>query len=138
MVLLPHKWNETWIITAKYDNRITNCQAMGGPEWPHKKKKSLIYLVLTPSFSLPPKTKTLAIAQQKSKNLKIHWRLSTKKSVWSNIFWYVKGYIFWKFIQYTIHWNKTQMLKNFLWTNKRYEKFTLFSFGSSNWSQIYL
>ena len=26
-------------------------------------------------------------------------------------FIYVKVYIFWKYIQYTIHWDKTQMLK---------------------------
>ena len=46
--------------------------------------------------------------------LRIHWRLSTiikssNKSVWSNGFWYVKVYIFWKFIQYSIHWDKAQM-----------------------------
>ena len=48
------------------------------------------------------------------------WRLSTiliasNKSV-STVFWYVKVYInseFWKFIQYTIHWDKTQTLKKF-------------------------
>ena len=50
--------------------------------------------------------------------LKIHWRLSTiletnDKSVWSNVFWYVKVCIFWKCIQYTIHWDKTQILKKF-------------------------
>ena len=50
--------------------------------------------------------------------LRIHWRLSTvlktsNKSVWSNVFWYVKVYIFWKYIQYTIHWDKTQMSKKF-------------------------
>ena len=44
-------------------------------------------------------------------NLRIHWRHSTiwgtsKKSVWSNVFWYLKVYIFWKYIQYTIHWDK--------------------------------
>ena len=33
------------------------------------------------------------------------------KSVWSNVFWYLKLYIFWKCIQYTINWDKTQMLK---------------------------
>ena len=49
--------------------------------------------------------------------LRIHWRLSTilktsNKSVWSNVFWYVKVCIFWKCIQYTIHWDKTQILKN--------------------------
>ena len=48
--------------------------------------------------------------------LRIHWKLSTilktsSKSVWSNVLWYKKIYIFWKFIQYSIHWNKTQMLK---------------------------
>ena len=34
-----------------------------------------------------------------------------QKSVWSNVFWYVKVCIFWKYIQYTAHWDKTQMLK---------------------------
>ena len=33
-----------------------------------------------------------------------------QKSVWSNIFWCVKVCIFWKGIQYNIHWNKTHML----------------------------
>ena len=51
-------------------------------------------------------------------SLRIHWRLSmilktSNKSVWSNVFWYVKVCIFWKCIQYTIHWDKTQMLKKF-------------------------
>ena len=50
--------------------------------------------------------------------LKIQWRLSTiletsNKSVWSNIFWYVKICIFWKCIQYNIHWDNTQVLKKF-------------------------
>ena len=50
--------------------------------------------------------------------LRIHWRLSTilktsNKSVWSSVFWYVKVRIFWKCIQYTIHWDKTQMLQEF-------------------------
>ena len=35
------------------------------------------------------------------------------KSVWSNVLWYVKVCIFWKCIQYTIHWDETQMLKKF-------------------------
>ena len=53
-----------------------------------------------------------------SKDLKIHWRLSTilknkQKSVWSNVFWYVKACVFWKCISYTIHWDKTQMSKKF-------------------------
>ena len=36
-----------------------------------------------------------------------------QKSVWSNVFWYVKVYIFWKCIQYTVHWDETQILKKF-------------------------
>ena len=48
--------------------------------------------------------------------LRIQWRFSrilkaSNKSAWSNVFWYFKVYIFCKFIQYTIHWDKTQMLK---------------------------
>ena len=38
------------------------------------------------------------------------------ESAWSNIFLYIKVYIFQKFIQYTMHWNKTHMLKNLLQT----------------------
>ena len=33
------------------------------------------------------------------------------KTLWSNIFWYVKLCIFWKCFPYIIHWGKTQMLK---------------------------
>ena len=51
--------------------------------------------------------------------LTIHWRLSkilkrSNKSVSSNIFWYVKVYIF-CIIQYATHWDKTQMLKKYPW-----------------------
>ena len=51
-------------------------------------------------------------------HLRIHWRLLTiletrRKFAWSNVFWYVKVYLFWECNQYTIHWDKTQMLKNF-------------------------
>ena len=35
-----------------------------------------------------------------------------RKRVWSNVFRYVKVYIFWKFIQSNIHWDKKKMLKN--------------------------
>ena len=50
--------------------------------------------------------------------LRIHWRLSTilktsKKTHEVMFFWYVKVGILWKCIIYTIHWNKTQMLKKF-------------------------
>ena len=60
-----------------------------------------------------------------------------QKNVWSNAFWYVKVCIFLKNIQYTIHWDKTQILKKVLWTNKRYKKCPLFSFANSNLSQSY-
>ena len=36
---------------------------------------------------------------------------TSSKNVWSNVFWYVKVYIFWNFIQHTINWDKTEMLK---------------------------
>ena len=36
---------------------------------------------------------------------------SKQNSVWSNVFWYIKVCIFWTFIQYTMHWDKTQKLK---------------------------
>ena len=36
---------------------------------------------------------------------------TSNKSVWSNIIWYVKACILWKYIQYTIHLDKTQILK---------------------------
>ena len=53
-----------------------------------------------------------------AKSLQIHWGLSTiletsNKSVWSNVFWYVRVCIFWKFIQYTWRWDKIQILKKF-------------------------
>ena len=36
-----------------------------------------------------------------------------QKSVWSNVIWYVKVCIFWKCIQYTLHWDKTLILEKF-------------------------
>ena len=44
--------------------------------------------------------------------LKIHLRLLTtlktsNNSVWRNVFWFIKVYILWNFIQYNIHWDKT-------------------------------
>ena len=51
-----------------------------------------------------------------------------------NVFWYVKVYIFWKFIQYTTQWDKTQMLKKFP-SNKTTvtKKCTLFPLVDSNY-----
>ena len=34
-----------------------------------------------------------------------------QKSISSNVFWYVKTCIFWKCIQYTTYWDKTEILK---------------------------
>ena len=69
--------------------------------------------------------------------LGIHWRLSkilktSNKNVWSNVFWYVKVCIFWKCIQYTIHWDKAEILKNkrsenalfLLWRGPTHHSFT--------------
>ena len=39
---------------------------------------------------------------------------TSSKIVWSNIFWYVKVFIFWKFIQYTIPSDKVNSTKNTL------------------------
>ena len=46
----------------------------------------------------------------------LHDFKSTQKIVWSIVLWYVKVFIFRKCIQYSIHWDKTQMFKKFLWT----------------------
>ena len=77
------------------------------------------------------------------RQLRIHWRLSrvlktSNKSVWSNVFWYVNVYIFWKFIQYNIHWDKTQMLKKFPSNKINAKKCTIFSFASPNSSVLLL
>ena len=50
--------------------------------------------------------------------IKLKWRPLTilktsNKSLRSNIFWYVKVCIFWRCIQYTVYWDKTQILKKF-------------------------
>ena len=58
-----------------------------------------------------------------------------KKSVWSNVLKHVKVRTFWKCIRYTIHWDKTQILKKF-WQNKQCKKCPPFSFASSNSSQF--
>ena len=45
--------------------------------------------------------------------LKVFYDLKNKKeSVWSNVIWYVKVCIFWKYIRHTIHCDKSQMLEN--------------------------
>ena len=69
--------------------------------------------------------------------LRIHWKLSTiletrNISVWSNVFWYVKVCTFWKCIQYSIHWDETQILKRLPLDKIKGTKNALFSFASSN------
>ena len=47
--------------------------------------------------------------------------------VWSNAFSYIRLCIFWKCIQHTIHWNKTQMLtKGSFWQNIRHKNALFF------------
>ena len=63
--------------------------------------------------------------------LRIHWRLYTilktsSKSIWSNVFWYIKVCIFWKCIPYTMHWDKMQILKKSLQTKQTVQKMVSF------------
>ena len=51
--------------------------------------------------------------------------LERNKSVWSNVFWYVKVCLFWKCVQCTIHWD-TNFYKFSFGQNKRYQKCSLF------------
>ena len=65
--------------------------------------------------------------------LRIHWRLltilkTTNKSVWCNPFSYIKVCIFWNCIQYTIHWDKTQMLKTISLGQNKWYKYCYFYF----------
>ena len=53
---------------------------------------------------------------------------SKQNKAWSNVFWYIKVYIFWKFVQYTIHWAKAKMLKKFLQIKSTLQK--MYSFFS--------
>ena len=52
-------------------------------------------------------------------------------------FWYVRICIFWKLIQYTIHWDKIQILKKFPSGKISVTKNILFFFVNFNSSQIY-
>ena len=62
-----------------------------------------------------------------SRRLKAFDEFKSKRKIgWSNIFWYVKVYIFRKCIQYTIHWDKTQMLRMFLLDKTNSTKNTFF------------
>ena len=45
-----------------------------------------------------------------------------QKSAWSNVLWYVNVRLFFKFIQYTIHWDKTNVRTISFGQNKQYKK----------------
>ena len=70
---------------------------------------------------------------------------TSSKSVWSNAFWYEKVNTFWRFIQYTIHWDKTQILKKFPSSKINGTKNALFFFPQApthhsftfNWQFLY-
>ena len=77
---------------------------------------------------------------KKDSNLRTHWRLSTilktsNKSLWTNVFWYVKVCIFWKCIQYTtLYIEIKQMLKKFLRTKQTVQKMILICDSYMSWS----
>ena len=94
---------------------LPNCY----PKKYHKYHSLLLYIFLSHTRTICityPYPYRILITHQY--HLRIHRRLSTilktsNKNVWSSVFWYVKVYMFWKFIQYTIHWDKIQRLKKF-------------------------
>ena len=72
--------------------------------------------------------------------LKVSTILKTSnKSVRSNVFWYFKAYyIFWKFIKYTTHLDKTQMLKKFLSRAPTRHSFFLIRHSYMSWSTRFI
>ena len=78
---------------------------------------SVLLETLVKVFFLVFKVDTASLSSVKHtvKEFDFYWSLSTilktsNKSVWGNAFWYVKVYIFWNFIQYTILWEEMKML----------------------------
>ena len=71
------------------------------------------------------------VKQRKYFSLMIHWRLSTisktsNKNVCSNVFWYVKVYIFGKFLNCTLHWDNRNVKEKFPSPKKNVTKYILF------------
>ena len=65
--------------------------------------------------------------------LKAFDELKTTTEVYEIMFfWCVKVCIFWKCIQYTIHWAKTQVLRKFPWGKINGTKNAFFPFVSSD------
>ena len=69
------------------------------------------------------------------KCIQVLWRIHSRlfmilktsgKIAWSNVFWYVKAYIFWNFIQYTTHWDNTQTWKKFPWDKMNFANTLVF------------
>ena len=59
------------------------------------------------------------------------WTILSNKNVSVNVFWYVKVYVSWKFIQYTTHWDKTQKSSQKMHSFFFRELITVFSFSFS-------
>ena len=60
-----------------------------------------------------------------------------QKSVWIDVFWYLKLWIFWKCIQYTVYCDKTQMLKKFSSHYVNGTKYALFSLSRAPTHHIF-
>ena len=82
---------------------------------------------------------------QKKDHVRIKWLKDTPKAfvIFRNkqqkcMKWYVKVCIFWKCIQYTIHWDKLQILKQFPSDKTNGTKNALFSVANSNSSVVFI
>ena len=58
---------------------------------------------------------TLAISLKNITQSCFTFSKTSNKSLWKNVFWYVKVYILSKFIKCTIYWDEKQMLEKFPW-----------------------
>ena len=65
------------------------------------------------------------------------WTILSNKNVSVNVFWYVKVYLSWKFIQYTTHWDKTQKSSQKMHSFFFRELITVFSFSFSFFFYLY-
>ena len=123
-------YNSEKKISTKYLHLYFICKNTQFTSWKHPFKVRIIKLI---SIMLSCQSNTQGYTEifNDFKN--------KQKSVWPNVFWYVKVCIFQKCIQYTIHWDKTQILKNIPSEKINSTKNApFFSFTSSNSSQFYL
>ena len=63
---------------------------------------------------------------------------SKQNKAWSNVLWYVKVYMFWKFVQYTIHLAKAKMLKKLLPIKSTLQKMYSFYFRELQHITVFL